>query len=107
PKLGTSWDDVAIVRATIVDAAGIPVPNTDDLISFSVTGPGVIAAVDNGDNDSHEPFQVTARRAYYGACAAFVKFSSQVVYHHHQRTISVTATAAGLKSGSINLLSAE
>ena len=106
-QLKTSWDDVAIVRATIVDADGIPVPRADDLISFQVSGPGVIAAVDNGDNDSHEPFQATARRAYQGTCAAFVKFSSQVVYHHQQHPINVTATAAGLKSGSINLLSAE
>ena len=48
-RIGTSWDDVAVVRATIVDAKGIPVPQANNLISFSVTGPGVIAAIDNGE----------------------------------------------------------
>jgi beta-galactosidase len=72
-EISDRWDDVAVVRATIVDAQGIPVPRADNLVSFSVSGPGVIAAVDNGDNESHEPFQASERRAYLGQCVAFVK----------------------------------
>jgi len=90
-KIGTSWDDVAIVRATIVDAKGIPVPRANDLISFSVNGPGVIAATDNGDNQAQEPFQNRERKAYLGQCVAYVKASQA-------GKIEVSAKAEGLMS---------
>jgi beta-galactosidase len=96
-KLKTDWDSVAIIRATIVDKDGVAVPRADDLISFTVTGLGVIAAVDNGDNDSHESFQASERHAYHGVAVAFVKASGQ------GGKISVTASASGLKSGSLKL----
>ncbi len=95
--LTASWDDVAIIRATIVDADGIPIPQADKVITFSVTGPGVIAAVDNGDNDSHELFQVAERHAYEGSCAAFVKAA------HPGGKIVLSASAPGLKGDSILL----
>jgi beta-galactosidase len=90
-QIGTSWDDVAIVRATIVDANGVPVPRANDLVSFSVSGPGVIAAVDNGDNESHESFQASERKAYLGQCVVFVKANGK-------GKIQVTAKAEGLSS---------
>ena len=93
-KLSTGFDAVAIVRACIVDANGITVPRADDLISFKVSGPGVIAAVDSGDTISHEPFQASERRAFQGECVAFVKATAA-------GKISVTATASGLKKSAV------
>jgi len=90
-KIGTSWDDVAIVHATVVDAKGIPVPRASDLISFSVSGPGVIAATDNGSNEAQEMFQNSERRAYLGECVAYVKASNA-------GKIEVSAKAEGLMS---------
>ena len=98
-KLSPTWDDVARVRATIVDANGITVPRANDLITFKISGPGVIAAVDNGDNVSHEPFQASERRAFQGGCVAFVKTDAAT------GKISLTASATGLKTATI-LLSA-
>jgi beta-galactosidase len=91
-RIGTSWDDVAIVRATIVDAKGIPVPRANDLISFSVSGPGVIAATDNGDNQAQEMFQNPERKAFVGQCVAYVKASGMA------GKIEVSAKAEGLTS---------
>ncbi|HXC37201.1 MAG TPA: glycoside hydrolase family 2 TIM barrel-domain containing protein, partial [Candidatus Acidoferrales bacterium] len=71
--LSPGFDHVAEVRAEITDANGIKVPRANDLISFSVSGPGEIAAVDNGNNSSHEPFQDTKRHAYEGECVAYVR----------------------------------
>ena len=105
-KLGTSWDDVAIVRATIVDAAGIPVPLADGLITFKIVGPGVIAAVDNGDNDSHELFQATERHAYHGACTAFIKAAGPFG-KSKPVTVKVSAAAAGIMGGTITLTLAD
>ncbi|HSY16927.1 MAG TPA: glycoside hydrolase family 2 TIM barrel-domain containing protein [Candidatus Acidoferrales bacterium] len=94
-KLAPGWDDVAIVRATIVDANGITVPRAADLISFKLSGPGVIAAVDNVDPVSHEPFQAAERHAFQGGCVAFVKATAS------SGKITLTATADGLTTGSI------
>jgi beta-galactosidase len=96
-KLSPTWDDVAVVRATIVDANGIEIPRANDLIAFKVSGPGVIAAVDNGDNASHELFQTDSRHAFQGECVAFVKATAA------SGKITLSATAAGLDAGSITL----
>ena len=94
-KLTASWDDVAFVRATVVDENGVVVPRAKDLIRFSITGPGVIAAVDSADNTSIEPFQASERRAYQGVCFAMIKASQT------GEKIVITAEAAGLKAGSV------
>ncbi len=93
--LSPVWDDVATVRATIVDARGVTMPRADDLISFTVSGPAVIAAVDNADNASHEPFQASSRHAFQGGCVAFLRANAA------PGKITLTATAAGLKAGSV------
>ncbi len=72
-ELSPQWDDVACVRAEIADANGVLVPEARDLVSFKLSGPGVLAAVDSGDNASHESFRAQARRAYRGSCVAFVR----------------------------------
>jgi beta-galactosidase len=96
-KLSPGWDGVAIVRATIVDTKGIKVPSANDLISFKISGPGAIAAVDNADNGSHELFQTDARHAFQGECVAFVKATAA------SGKIILNATAAGLEAGSITI----
>ena len=92
-KLAAGWDDVAIIRVNVLDASGITVPRANDLISFKVSGPGVIAAVDSGDTISHEPFQASERKAFQGECVAFIKATAT-----HGK-ITVTATATGLALG--------
>jgi beta-galactosidase len=100
-KLSPCFDDVAIVRARIVDANGIIVPRADNLISFQISGPGNIVAVDSANPASIEPFQASERRAYHGECAAFVKASSD------SGKITVTARAEGLKTGTVKFAAAK
>ena len=96
-KLAPGWDAVARITATIVDKNGVVVPGADDLITFKISGPGVIAAVDNGDNASHEPFQAGERRALLGRCVAFIKATAPT------GKITLTASAPGLAAGSVSL----
>ena len=98
-KLSPGWDNVAFVRAKIVDANGIEIPRADDLISFNISGPGAIAAVDSANNSSHEPFQATKRHAFEGQCVAFVKAAGP------SGKITVNATAPGLAPASVSLQS--
>ncbi len=96
-NLSPAWDDVAVVRATIVDANGVTVPRADALISFNISGPGIIAAVDSADPASHEPFQASQRQAYHGEGVAFVKATAAT------GEIKVSATAAGLAAGATSI----
>jgi beta-galactosidase len=91
------WDDVAYVTVTVVDENGVLVPNAGDLISFKISGAGVIAAVDSANNNSHESFQATERKAYQGRCFAMVKATA------NKGRITLAASAPGLKSSSITI----
>jgi beta-galactosidase len=93
--LSPGFDAVAIIRATVADAQGIEIPRANDLVSFTVDGPGVVAAVDNGDNTSHELFQTTRCRAFQGGCTAFIRATGTT------GQIVLTATAPGLTAGSL------
>lgn len=91
------WDDVAFVTAAVTDQYGEAIPGASDLISFSIQGPGFIAAVDNGDNRSTESFQALERRAFQGRCHAMIKTNAG------RGKILVTASAPGLASGSVRI----
>jgi beta-galactosidase len=95
--LAPVWDDVVYVTATVVDENGVLVPNAGDLITFKTSGPGVVAAVESGDNSSHEPFQASERRAYQGRCFAIIKARAA------SGRITIEASASGLKSNSITI----
>jgi len=96
-KLTNNWDDVSFVTATIVDANGIPCPNSDNLIKFSVTGPGKIEAVDNGNIISHEAYQAAERQAYQGKAIAIIKAEKS------SGKITIKADSEGLGSASATL----
>jgi beta-galactosidase len=96
-KIANDWDAVAFVRAEIMDGQGALVPGATNLVSFQVSGPGVIAAVDNADNGSHDPFQASERQAFHGQCIAFVKADVA------SGSIKITASSPGLKSDSIRI----
>lgn len=95
--ISPAWDEVAFVTATVVDEYGIVVPRANDLISFQISGPGRIAAVDSADNASVAPFQATERRAYQGRCEAAIRTTGA------GGKIVVTATAPGLTKGEIEI----
>jgi beta-galactosidase len=91
-RLGTGWDNVAIIQARVVDENGMVLPRAENNISFSVSKQGKIIGVDNGSIVSHEPFQATERSAFQGKCIAIVRRvegTGQIV---------VTANSDGLKS---------
>jgi len=95
--LGTTWDDISYVEATVADNSGIQNPNAEDLVSFKISGPGVIAAVDNGDETSHEPFQASERHAFRGQCFAILRATGA------SGPITLTASGQGLAPASITI----
>ncbi len=96
-SIENSWDDVVFIRAVVTDEDGNPCLNADNKITFSADGSGAIAAVDNADLQSSEPYQAKERWAYKGTCIAIVKSNANT------GTIKVTANAENLKTGSVTL----
>jgi beta-galactosidase len=97
PTIENNWDDVVYIRATVTDENGIPCLNADHKIKFSSNGPGVIAAVDNADLTSAEPYIAKERWAYKGSCIAIIKANA------NSGSITVTAIADNLKSGTVTV----
>ena len=95
--LSHDYEDVSFVRATVVDKDGTPCPNADPKITFSLTGPGKIAAVDNANRESHEPFQAKERRAYRGEAIAILKATAP------EGKLTLKASAPGLEDGSVTI----
>src|SRR5262249_4965438 len=93
--LAPVWDDLSYVTATVVDRDGVRVPDAADLIGFTIEGPGAIAAVENADNSSHEPFHATERHAFQGRCVAIIRAQAS------SGRITINASAPGLPGSSV------
>jgi beta-galactosidase len=91
--------DLSFVTVEVLDGKGALHPNADNEIRFSVSGPGEIAAVGNGDPASVESFQAPKRKAYNGRCQVVVKSK------HGARpgVVKVVARAKGLRPASTTI----
>ena len=69
--------DVAVIRVAIKDAKGRAVPTADNLVHFSIEGPGRIIGTGNGNPSSHEPDKATQRMAFNGYCIVLVQTNKQ------------------------------
>jgi beta-galactosidase len=97
--LGSAWDDLAFVRARIVDAHGVLVPNAANTIRFSASQPNLLVVTDNDDAADHTPFASAQRHAFAGRAIAAVRGTAGSA-----SAITVTATARGLKAASIRIV---
>ncbi|GAA3750412.1 glycoside hydrolase family 2 TIM barrel-domain containing protein [Terriglobus aquaticus] len=76
PPPGTGFDQVAIVRVTVVDRNGTPVPEAALPLHFSVEGAATLLATDNADNVYSGPFPQPDRATLDGRAVAFVRRSA-------------------------------
>ncbi len=89
-QLAADGEEVAPVRVEVVDAEGRVVPDSEDLVRFSVTGAGALAGVANGNPASSESNVGTERKAFRGLCIVMVRAGN------HAGSIEVKAEARGL-----------
>jgi len=69
--------DVAVIRVAIKDSRGRVVPDADNLVKFSIEGPGEIIGTGNGNPSSHEPDKASQRMAFNGYCLVLVQSKKQ------------------------------
>ena len=65
--------DLIYVTVDILDKKGTLCPDADNILDFSVKGPGVILATDAGDPTSHVPFYSHTLPAFHGKASVIVR----------------------------------
>jgi len=66
-------NELAFVTVKITDKEGNFIRNAKNEIQFSIEGPGMIVASDNGDPTDFTPFVSETRKAFNGYCLVIVK----------------------------------
>ncbi len=87
--------DLVFVTADIQDGSGVFVPTATNNVAFTVSGPGKIAGVDNGDPTDTTSYTSPKRNAFSGKVLAIVQSTGT------PGQITVTATSSGLAQGSL------
>jgi beta-galactosidase len=95
----TDLNDISFIKATIADAAGNVVTSSSAPVTYSITGPGKIVAVDSG-NRIQETFRGDTRNAFLGLSFALVQATGP-------GAITVTAKSGSLTSGSATVTATE
>lgn len=96
--LKADGSDLSFITLSVVDSQGAIVPQADNAITFSLSGPGEIVATDNGDPADLIAFPSTERKAYSGLALVIVRAKPGT-----SGSITVTATAKGLMAARVVL----
>ena len=92
--------DLSFITVRITDKDGLMVPRSNNLIAFSIEGPGEIVATDNGDSSNLVSFTSKEREAFNGLALVIVRS-----INGEKGAITVTAKSDGLKEIQIILQS--
>ena len=94
--------DAAMIRAEVVDAAGVLVPTASNRVTFTITGAGHVLGVGNGDPSSHEPDKASTRHAFGGLvrCIVAARYLPNLT---DLAVLRVEATAEGLEPASLTV----
>jgi beta-galactosidase len=98
-EIKANGKDLSFITVKITDENGTMVPNAGNLINFKITGPGIIAGVDNGFQASLEPFKANYRKAWKGMCMVIVQSNGK------KGKIVLEASSEGLLPIKITILS--
>ena len=100
-EIRADGSDLSFVTVKVVDARGDVVPDASQLVKFSVSGPGEIAGVDNGDATSLLPLQAGEMKVFGGQCLVILRSCAGV-----GGRIELAATAEGLPAAASQIESA-
>lgn len=70
--LRADGQDMTFVEISMADSEGRPVENAVDRVTVSVSGPGRLVGMDNGDSTDTDPYQTTSRRLFSGKLLAMI-----------------------------------
>jgi len=97
PEIRADGQDLCYVTVEITDTEGIRNPKAENLVSFTVEGPGTILAVGNANPVSLESYQLPQRKAWHGRCLVIIKSETK------EGRITLKASSPGLVPESIQI----
>jgi len=93
--LQADGEDLSFVTVEAVDVNGQPDMHADQQVRFEISGPGVIAAVGNGDGQDPDSYQGDQRKLFQGRALVVIRTSRKI------GPIKLKATGAGLSDASL------
>jgi beta-galactosidase len=97
PTVVVDPNDVSYIKASIADSSGNLVTSASNPVTFEVTGPGKLVAVDSGSL-TNESFRGNLRNAFQGLSFAIIQATGP-------GTITVSASTPGLAAASVTVAS--
>lgn len=95
--VGADGEDLSFVTVEALDAQGRPQLRADQEVEFSISGPGVIAAVGNGDGQDPASYQGNRRKLFQGRAQVVVRTTRQ------PGAIKLTAKTSGMSEGAVTI----
>ena len=89
-RVNADGEDLSFVTVEAVDADGRLEMRSDEEIQFEISGPGVLAAVGNGDGQDPDSYHSNRRKLFQGRVLAVIRSSRQA------GQIKLTARGSGL-----------
>ena len=90
--------DLSFITVQVSDVEGLLVPRSNNLIQFSIEGPGEIVATDNGDQTDLRAFPSHERNAFNGLALVIVRGKPD-----QKGRITITAQSEGLKTATVKV----
>jgi len=92
--------DLSYVEVDIVDAQGVVVPQANNSVSFTISGPGTLVGLDAGDATNHDSYKGTSHAAFSGKLMAIVRSTTTA------GSITLNATSGSLTGSSVVIATA-
>ena len=96
-KISADGQDLSFITVEVTDKDGILQPNAQNQLYFSVSGPGVIAGVDNADIKDLDPYSGSTRRAWHGRALVAVRST------RNTGNIKLTVSSEGITEASVTI----
>ncbi len=101
-RIQADGEDLSYLTVRVEDKDGNLCPAADNMLHFTIGGPGTIAAVDNGNAASEEAFQADRHTAFNGMALVIVRSKAGDAGRIH-----VTASAEGLAQAAADVAAAK
>lgn len=99
--LANDGSDAMPITVEVVDSKGRPVPTSNIMVEFKISGSAEIIGLGNGDPNSHEPEKGNMRSLFNGLAQVIIQS------REGKEAIVLTATAPGMKPATITIATKE
>jgi len=97
-KISANGQDLSFVIVEVTDKDGRLQPNAENRLTFNISGPGVIAGVDNACIKDLDPYVGTSRKVWHGRALVVIKSTRKA------GTIKLTVSSHSLQDATTKIL---